>query len=229
VPADVHHQLPIGFAHRGGRHAGTRENTLEAFSRALADGASGLEADAWVTADGVAVLDHDGTVGWRRRPIRTVDRLALPSHIPALSDLYDQLGAGFELSLDVKDERAAATVIRVAAGAAATERLWLCHADAAMLATWSAFDARVKLVQSTSLRALGNAPFADGDALDAINLRAREWTAELVERAHAAGLLAFGWDAHDRSVLTRLVGMGIDAVYSNDVPAMVDVLARTNR
>jgi glycerophosphoryl diester phosphodiesterase len=158
-----------------------------------------------------------------------VDRAALPSHVPALSDLYDQLGAGFELSLDVKDEGAAATVIRVAAAAAASERLWLCHADAATLATWSAFDAGVKLVQSTSIRALGDVPFTRGDSLDAINLRAREWTAELVERAHAAGLLAFGWGAHDRSVLTRLVGLGIDGVYSDDVPAMVDVLTSANR
>ena len=53
---------PIGFAHRGAR-AHAPENTLEAFRLALRLGATGLESDVWLTADGVAVLDHDGAVG----------------------------------------------------------------------------------------------------------------------------------------------------------------------
>ncbi|MGA1245091.1 MAG: glycerophosphodiester phosphodiesterase family protein, partial [Ilumatobacteraceae bacterium] len=57
---------PIGFAHRGAR-AHAPENTLEAFLLAQRLGASGLETDAWITADGVVVLDHDGDVGGRLR------------------------------------------------------------------------------------------------------------------------------------------------------------------
>ena len=52
---------PIGFAHRGAR-AHAPENTLEAFALALRLGATGLESDAWLTADGEVVLDHDGVV-----------------------------------------------------------------------------------------------------------------------------------------------------------------------
>lgn len=51
----------IGFAHRGAR-AYAPENTLEAFALALKLGADGLESDVWLTADGVPVLDHDGSV-----------------------------------------------------------------------------------------------------------------------------------------------------------------------
>ncbi len=71
------------FAHRGAR-AHERENTLPAFELAVRLGATGLESDVWVTADGVAVLDHDGVVGGRlrRRPIASVERAALPDHIP---------------------------------------------------------------------------------------------------------------------------------------------------
>ncbi|MCU1376632.1 MAG: putative phosphodiesterase, partial [Actinomycetia bacterium] len=68
-------QPPIGFAHRGAR-AHAPENTLAAFTLATRLGATGLESDVWLTADGVAVLDHDGVVrhGLRRRPIATMDR-----------------------------------------------------------------------------------------------------------------------------------------------------------
>ena len=44
---------------------------VEAFLLALRLGATGLESDVWLTADGEAVLDHDGAVGsLRKRPIR---------------------------------------------------------------------------------------------------------------------------------------------------------------
>jgi len=78
---------PIAFAHRGAR-AHARENTLEAFNLALRLGATGLESDAWITRDGVVVLDHDGVVrrSARRRPIAQVAAAELPSHIPTLEE-----------------------------------------------------------------------------------------------------------------------------------------------
>ena len=60
---------PVGFAHRGAR-AHAPENTLEAFALALRLGATGLETDAWLTADGQVVLDHDGVVKVGRRKRR---------------------------------------------------------------------------------------------------------------------------------------------------------------
>ena len=60
----AHRRPPIAFAHRGAR-AHAPENTLEAFGLALRLGATGLESDVWVTADGEVVLDHDGLVGRR--------------------------------------------------------------------------------------------------------------------------------------------------------------------
>ena len=107
---------PIGFAHRGAR-AHAPENTLEAFQLALRLGATGLESDVWLTADGVAVLDHDGVVGGRlrRTPIDQVGRApTCPTHIPTLAELYDACGTDFELSLDVKDPAAIDAVVAAA-------------------------------------------------------------------------------------------------------------------
>src|SRR5918997_2457094 len=102
VPATV--KPPYTFAHRGAR-AQAPENTLEAFTLALRLGATGLESDVWLTADGEAVLDHDGVVGRRprRRPIHGVRRAELPAHVPTLEELYATCGTHVPLSLDVKD------------------------------------------------------------------------------------------------------------------------------
>ena len=83
---------PIAFAHRGAR-AHAPENTLDAFKLARKLGATGLESDVWVTADGEVVLDHDGVVRGRarRRSIRDTNRSSLPSHIPTLAELYAQM------------------------------------------------------------------------------------------------------------------------------------------
>ena len=116
----------------------------------------------WLTADGAAVLDHDGKVkvGLRSRPIASLDRAALPAHVPTLEDLYAECGTGFELSLDVKDPEAAPKVVAVAqaAGGDAPGRLWLCHPDWELLAGWRADMDDVRLVDSTKLKAMRRGP-----------------------------------------------------------------------
>src|SRR5690606_15265608 len=121
---------PIGFAHRGAR-AHAPENTLEAFALGLKLGATGLESDAWLTADGHVAPAHDGVAGRRprRRPIPPVPRAGRPAHVPTLEDLYDACGSAFELSLDVKDPAAARPIVEVARARGAADRLWLCHHD----------------------------------------------------------------------------------------------------
>ena len=72
-------ESPITFAHRGAR-AHAPDNTLEAFDLALRLGADGIETDAWLTADRVAALDHDGVIGrlGRRRPIGGIVSVTSP-------------------------------------------------------------------------------------------------------------------------------------------------------
>jgi glycerophosphoryl diester phosphodiesterase len=224
---------PIAFAHRGAR-ADAPENTLEAFKLALDQGATGLESDVWVTADGEAVLDHDGVVGRRlsRRPIAKLNRAELPRHIPSLEDLYADCGVAFELSLDVKDPAAVDRVLAVAraAGDGAVGRLWLCHPNWELVARWRGVDG-VRLVDSTRLRRLGDGPERHAATLatvgiDAVNLHQSDWTGGLTTLFHRFGVLAFAWDAQLPRVLDELLDLGIDGVYSDHVPRLVDALAR---
>jgi glycerophosphoryl diester phosphodiesterase len=60
----------ITFAHRGARLE-EPENTIPAFRRALELGATGIETDVWLSADGEVVCAHDPVVtrGLRRRKL----------------------------------------------------------------------------------------------------------------------------------------------------------------
>lgn len=230
VPATV--KPPYAFAHRGAR-ALAPENTLEAFTLALRLGATGLESDVWLTADGEAVLDHDGIVGGRlrRRAIGTLERNDLPSHIPTLDDLYATCGTDMQVSLDVKDPEAFDRVIAVAraAGGNALANLWLCHPRWEQVAEWRGRDDAVRLVDSTRLDRIKEGPerrAADLAAagVDALNMHHLDWTGGLTTLCHRFGVLAFGWDAQSPRVLSELIDAGIDGVYSDHVDRMVDAV-----
>jgi glycerophosphoryl diester phosphodiesterase len=227
---------PIAFAHRGAR-AHAPENTLEAFTLARRLGATGLESDVWLTADGIAVLDHDGVVRvrHRRRKIGDVNRSDLPSHIPSLANLYAECGTGYELSLDVKDPAAAASTVAVARAAAnsAPERLWLCHHDWRRVAGWRREFPDVRLVDSTRLRWMKDGPERRAAALadagiDAVNLHHSDWTGGLTTLFHRFEVLTFGWDAQHARILDELFDIGMDAVYSDHTDVMMEALARAS-
>jgi glycerophosphoryl diester phosphodiesterase len=225
---------PIGFAHRGAR-AHAPENTLEAFRLAVRLGATGLESDVWLTADGEAVLDHDGVVrsGLRRRPIAECRRDELPEHIPTLAELYAEIGTSLDLSLDVKDPAAFERTVEVArtAGDGVLDRLWLCHHDWRQVARWRERCAEVRLVDSTWLKRMPEGPERRAASLaaagvDALNLHHTDWTGGRIALVHRFEVLCFGWDAQHDRILDDLLDAGIDAVYSDHVDRMTDALKR---
>lgn len=226
---------PIAFAHRGAR-ANAAENTLEGFALALRLGATGLESDVWLTADGIPVLDHDGLVrvGRRRRPIREATRDQLPPHIPALAELYGAGGGSVELSLDVKDAAATRAVVAVAREAGALGRLWLCHPDWELLATWRTLADEVHLVDSTRLRKMKEGPERraaqlSAAGIDAVNLHHTDWSRGLTTLFHRFERLAFAWDAQHERILLNLFAIGVDGVYSDHVDRMIDALNASER
>lgn len=216
------------FAHRGAR-AHAPENTVEAFVLAQRLGATGLESDVWRTADGVAVLDHDGVVGGvlRRKRIAEVARADLPGHIPSLAELYEACGTDLELSLDVKDAAVIDDVLEVARNAGALPRLWLCHPDLDVLADWRERSTPARLVHSTRVPALERGQEHHAASLrdlriDAVNLHHSEWTAGSVALYHRFGRYCLGWDAQQPRIVRSLLDMGMDGIYSDHVDRMVD-------
>ncbi len=222
---------PIGFAHRGAR-AIAPDNTLESFRLAVELGATGLESDVWATADGEAVLDHDGRVGgWlRRRSIAALPRKRLPSHIPTLGELYEACGTELPLSLDVKDPAALDPVLAAADAVGARERLWLCQTDHGLLADWRGPADGAQLVLSVKLRHLPGHPERAaaelaGIGVDAVNLHHSEWTGGLTTLLHRFELVCLAWDVQLPRHLAEVLDMGIDGVYSDHVDRMMEAIS----
>ena len=191
-------------------------------------GAVALESDAWLTADGVAVLDHDGV--FDGVPVAELPRHALPEWVPSLEELYRELGTDFELSLDVKDAAVAPELLRVAGKAEALPRLWLCHWSWKQLLPWREASPAVRLVDSTSTAHMRTpmeerARRMQGLGIDALNLHHTQWTRELLAPLQAAGRLGFAWDLQSAGDLDAALVLGVDAVYSDHVDRMQAALA----
>ncbi len=176
------------------------------------------------------MLDHDGIVGGRlrRTSIDKLRRADLPTSIPTLAELYQECGTGHDVSLDVKDVAAVDAVIAAAeaAGSGALDRLWLCHWDLDVLTAWRERWSGVRLVHSTRMGRLDRGPERHAADLarlgiDAVNLHHSEWSGGFVTLYHRFEVLAFGWDAQFDRIMFDLLGMGIDAIYSDHVDLLV--------
>ena len=192
------------------------ENSLEAFQKALARGANGLETDVWLNADGVPVLHHGPPEKEVTEPL-------------SLAGLFAACGTSFDLSLDMKGPGTPAATVAVARAAGFDlRRLWLCGGSV-RCAEWRALDPDVRLVTNMRWRdALFHADptlaLIRSVHIDAVNLRHGRWTKGLVEKTHAAGLLAFGWDVQTRFGIGRAKRLGLDGVYSDHPGLLVDRL-----
>ena len=137
-----------------------------------------------------------------------------------------------ELALDVKDIAAAARVIDIARLAGAEDRLWLCHPELEVVASWRGLSDGVKLVDSTRLKRLTEGPERRAArqrslGVDAVNLHASDWSGGLIALFHRFERYSLGWDAQLPRVLDELLDAGIDGVFSDYVERMSDALIRS--
>ena len=210
------------------------ENTLEAFALGIRLGANGLETDAWTTADGHVVLDHDGVVRKlaRNKPISSLRLAELPSHIPTLAALFEKCGTDFDLSIDIKDDVSFERTTETARNCNFDlSRLWLCHYSSAVVLAQRPLLPDVRLVNSTRLPRIKEGlemrcAKLSTNGIDCLNMHHTDWTGGSTTLVHKFGLFAFGWDCQYGYVLTSALRMGLDAVFSNHVDTMVETYER---
>ena len=227
------------WAHRGASGYAP-ENTLEAFSLAIAQGADGIELDVHLSADGQVVVAHDETVnrvsdGSGRIADLTLAALkALNFHkpkpryapvcrIPTLEEALALLApAGLALNIELKndaepypglEERCVELVDR----AGMWERVWFSSFNHQSLARIKAID--------PSLRCgalYGQAPpdpFAHARQLGIEALHPHHGTlrggASLLAACHAGGLRVHAWTINDAQTVRAMARVGVDAVITN--------------
>ncbi len=188
-----------------------------------------------LSADGVPMLVHDPVLhrGLRRlRIARTSAHDLERAGVVALRTVYEELGAAFELSLDLKDPASGPATILTARslGEEAERRLWLCATNVDSLLSLRDLSSAVRLVHSVRRSVLGNgverhAASLSSARLDAMNMHRSDWTLGLVTLFHRFGVAAFAWDVQDLRHLRAALEMQVDALYSDHVDRMVAVVA----
>lgn len=248
--AFLDHPRPLPFAHRGGTVDGL-ENTMAAFQRAVELGFTYLETDVRVTADGVLLAFHDETLD------RATDRRgrvpALPyaevakariggrEPIPLLEEL---LGAwpGIRVNVDVKEAAAIPPLVRVLRRTGAGQRVCVASFSQRRLGMARALlGPRVctaagpgevlRLRLASCGRALARLARDDVPCVQVPpEVRGVPLiTPAFVSCVHELGLQVHAWTINERDEATRLLGMGVDGIMTDDPDMLHATLTDSGR
>lgn len=236
--------FPLIVAHRGASSTHP-ENTLPSFRAAIELGASAIELDVRLTADGVAVVMHDPEVSRTTEGSGFVHELSSdyvralnagtatePAGVPTLGEVLELASGRAGVAIEIKDlpgepahEPASESTVRAAL--AEVER--------------TAFDGPVLLLsfdpQAVALARVIAPDVATGiltpdlvephDALAHVVAAGHDFVLPgssallpageaFVAEAHTAGVRVGTWTVDDPSTLRTLLTWGVDAIASND-------------
>lgn len=224
------------YAHRGANRRAP-ENSLAAFRVAIDEGADGVELDVRTAASGEVVVAHDPHFGrvadraaWVARlplaRLRAID-LGGGERVPLLDEAIDLVvGAGLRLNVEVKgdvpDRRSTArAVVRTLMRRSSEERAQM---------VLSTFDpivlAALKRVRGVPIAFLLDPRHPIREELlarvlrpDGVHPHHSQCTEENVRRWKRRGFVSV-WTVNDPARARELEAMRVDAIITDDVPAM---------
>ena len=220
------------LGHRGAS-AERPENTLEAFARAYAVGADGLEFDVRAAADGIPVLAHDRDLQRRAGDPRNVDELPAATlatidvgdghAVPTLREAMTLFaGRGF-LDVEIKQAGIEAAILTVLADY--PEQRWgISSFDWTVLSAVRAQHATCDLW----LLAVDSSPALFSTAADlgaaGVALWAQAYTPKVAASLRAAGLETIIWTVNDVAEARRVRDLGAYALCTDDPATLVAAL-----
>ncbi|MFM8648838.1 MAG: glycerophosphodiester phosphodiesterase [Actinomycetota bacterium] len=215
------------IAHRGASKA-ERENTVEAFRRAVEMRTDGIELDVRRTRDGVLVVHHNPDLA-DGRVIAQLDHIDVPTHVPILDDALDACRPAWvnveikndptEPDFDATDSIADETIALLARRPEGDDR-WLissfrletvdrCRALRPSIRTaWLTVK-----VEDSDTAAVLDGLVTTGHA--ALHSWVGALTRELVDACHARGLQVNTWTCDDPERMDELVAWGVDGICTN--------------
>lgn len=228
---------PLLIAHRGAS-ARAPENSLEAFHRAVADGADGVELDARCCATGEVVVFHDDDLtrlaGRRERidelswrVLREV-RLGGGVGIPSLAEAFEACGPDLLVNVELKvSRRKRAETARLVEGVVQViartfggraPRVLVSSFSLAVVKRW-----RRRCPQVQAAWIFHRNPRADLAALAgglyAVHPQHRLCRADRVASWRDLGLAVHAWTIDDPASLRALAALGVDGLVTNDPAA----------
>ena len=229
-------QLPKVIGHRGAM-AYAPENTLESFREARKRGATWVEIDVKLTADGVPIVMHDSSL----KRTMGIDRMVadmraaeLPAAVPTFEQAiacFGELGLGCNVEIkpcEGREEETARVVVATLRNhwpAVLPAPLLSSFRDASLAAARQAAPefARALLIgelkddwrgRAATLAALG------------INTNGKQLTAPRAIEVKKAGYLLSAYTINDPDVARVLVAMGVDCIITDAPDLILDGLRR---
>jgi glycerophosphoryl diester phosphodiesterase len=244
---------PTVVGHRGfgaGDPGGYPENTMASYQAALDCGLTWLELDVQRSRDGQLVIRHDPVTPAGDLVVsRTAAELAAAGILP-FAQVMAALPPGVGVNIDVKTivedaadpaQQCTGPLVGAALRELAGSRpLLVTSFDPALLVYLRDLglpDIPLGLITAQGFPAWHALPAARGLGLAAISMHAAAFglqrdvpravdrePAELIERAHHAGLAVMAW-CPGPAEAARLAAAGVDAVCVNDVPGVLAAVA----
>ncbi len=230
---------PRLLAHRG-LAIDAPENTLLAFLKALALGATYLETDVHASKDGVAVLSHDPnlvrTAGRKVRvneltleQLRQID-LGEGQTFSTLSELLDAFPDA-RFNIDIKSLDAARPAAEAILKAKATDRVLITSFNAKRrqaavrlmpgVASSPSPGEILVAVLAAKLRLTALVKFAfrhvTAVQVPVRGIGIRIATRGVISRFHAAGLEVHIWTVNDVATMKRLIDLGVDGLFTDRI------------
>lgn len=207
------------LAHRGASGYAV-ENTLDAFRRAVAMHADGVELDVHATGDGEIVVHHDpavpglGLIDQLRAADLRAHHLPGGSAIPTLAEALDVMG-NHEVWVEVKalppehDQRLLALLRQ----GPAPSRYGIHSFDHRIVRRFAAMEFRTGILLAARLLDPVTPMRASG-----ATVLWQEWSmidADLVDMIHQAGGEVIAWTVNERAAAEQLAAAGTDALCGN--------------
>lgn len=237
---------PRVLAHRG-LALGAPENTLLAFLKALAAGATHLETDVHTSADGVAIVSHDPDLQ------RLVHREAKVGDLTVDELQQIDLGVGqtfctlaealetfpeAHFNIDIKDDRSAVTATSAVMRAGAAGRVLITSFS--QTRRRAALDLLPGAASSASMRGViaaviaakvGAASRVAAALADVVAVQVpmrqsgiRIVTPRFIDTVHAAGREVHVWTVNDVAAMTELLDAGVDGLITDRADLAVGLL-----
>jgi glycerophosphoryl diester phosphodiesterase len=223
-------QLPKVIGHRGAA-AYAPENTLASFREAHRRGATWVETDVVLTADGVPILMHDDslkrTTGIDRLVAET-PRADLPSDVPTFEEAiacWGELGLGCNVEIKPSAGREAETAHVVVE---TLRRCWPSHLPQPLLSSFkdaslaAAYQAAPEFTRALLIGRLADdwRQRAEAVAAAGINTDGKRLTAVRAVEIRRAGYALGVYTIDDGDVARALIGMGVDCIIT-DAPDVI--------